>query len=29
VDRGGYGDLDWQLDQVSRAGRSVLLTAGM
>jgi hypothetical protein len=29
VDRDGYGDLDWQLDEVSRAGRSAVLTAGM
>jgi hypothetical protein len=29
IDRDGYGDLDWQLDQASQAGRSVVLTVGM
>src|SRR3989442_8600882 len=29
IDRGGYGELDWQLDEAGRAGRSGILTAGI
>jgi hypothetical protein len=29
VEREGYEDLDWQLDQVAAAGRSLVLTVGM
>lgn len=29
VDGGGYGDLDWQLDEAERAGLGVLLGVGM
>jgi hypothetical protein len=29
VERQGYDDLDWQLDEVARAGRSAVLTVGM
>jgi hypothetical protein len=29
IDRDGYGDLDWQVAEVSRAGRSTVLTVGM
>jgi hypothetical protein len=29
IDRDGYGDLDWQLEEAARAGRSVVLTVGM
>ena len=29
VDQDGYGSLDWQLDEVARAGRHALLSVGM
>jgi hypothetical protein len=29
IEREGYGELDWQLEQVAAAGRSLVLTVGM
>src|SRR5258708_21152337 len=29
VDRSGYGELDWQLQEAERSGREVVLTVGM